>query len=240
MLWTVAVECPKWKIRRKIWFKMFRFRMSWTGYEYLGDVNEWWIDDLIALCKSYHLKYRINDDFSERSVNYRYHFFKNYAPAFKDMYFCSYCGRLARKDKITVDHLYPVGVAKRSIKLQKKLYKKGIKNINDIKNLVPACKSCNSRKSAKMGWWIVKGKIGKNQHMWIFRHIVRIIIIGIVIYFLCTHDLGTINDVKEKLLQSGAIWNLKQQFLRLLQYLSSQLEITKLQSLKVRIINMMI
>ncbi len=120
---------------------------------------------------------------TERSTTYRYAFFKNNKPYIKDRYFCSYCGRLCRKKDITIDHLYPINKAKYSRRLRRKLQRKGFKDINDVKNLVPACSKCNQYKSAKYGWlWIVKGEIGKIQWLWIPRHIIRtLMMIGVLV-----------------------------------------------------------
>lgn len=49
---------------------------------------------------------------------------------------------------------------------------KGIHNINDVKNLISSCSKCNSRKSDKMGLWIIKGEIGRHFGYWIFLVIV--------------------------------------------------------------------
>ena len=110
-------------------------------------------------------------------MDYRKTFFSNNPPVIHNNYFCAYCGKLVNKENITVDHLYPIGAVKKDPKLQKKLKRKGIKDINDKKNLVPACRTCNKKKSANLGIWIIKGKIGKHQFLWIIRHLIRLIII---------------------------------------------------------------
>ncbi len=129
---------------------------------------------------------------TERSTNYRYIFFKNNKPLFWDIYFCAYCGMPHRRKKITVDHLYPINRAKYSKRLRKKLQRRHFKDINDVRNLVPACRSCNSYKSAKLGIkWIIMGQIGRIQWLWIPRHILRICLLtGIIIAF--TRILGII------------------------------------------------
>lgn len=62
-----------------------------------------------------------------------------------------------------------------------------MESINDLRNLVAACSRCNSKKSAKMGIWIIRGKIGRHQHLWIFRHIVRIAVISFLIWYFATN-----------------------------------------------------
>lgn len=218
----IAVECPNRKSKRRIRLKMFRYGLTWNGSEYCGSIREKKLTKVIDLCRRFKLKYRINDSFSERSQNYRDTFFKRYRPAIGDRYFCAYCGRLVSSNAITVDHLYPVGAVKRNIQLQKKLRRKGIKNINDSRNLVPACRFCNSKKRAKMGNWIIKGKIGRIKEIWFLRHFLRIVIFIVLIRLLYPF-------LKEKELILEIIWELKQRYLQLLQSLYLQLETIRFQ-----------
>ena len=110
----------------------------------------------------------------KRSSNYRDTFFSQQKPFWKQYYFCAYCGRLITKNKITVDHLYPVAAVRKSPMLQKKI------NLNGYSNLVPACKSCNSKKGMKMGFWILRGKLGKNSILWCIRWVLRFILVACV------------------------------------------------------------
>lgn len=222
MRWSIVVPCQNGRVRRKIYFKMRLYHLSKAGEEYFGTVSEKNLRKIFEICKKYHLQYRINDNFSARSNDYRSIFFKNNTPSFRNMYFCSYCGRLIGKDKVTVDHLYPVGAVKKSISLQKKLRKKGIGNVNDCKNLVPACKKCNQRKSAKLGVWIIKGQIGRIQWLWKIRHVLRLLCFCVILYVFCTRDTKTIINVLTTIIfKTGRnfIWNLKQLFLQYLPYL---------------------
>lgn len=101
-------------------------------------------------------------------------------------YFCAYCGKLVSENRLSVDHLYPIGRAKKDLKLQRKLQRMGIEDINDVRNLVAACKRCNLRKGKKMGLWIFAGKIGRYNRLWVIRHIIRCIILGNVILYAYT------------------------------------------------------
>ncbi len=157
---------------------MRRYGLSWTGNgEYYGYLSGPKFENLKEKLKGRGVSLYIDNKFSQRSCNYRAEFFKRNQPFVGDYYFCSYCGRLIHKNKVTVDHLYPVNGAKKSIKLQKKLKRKGYADINDPKNLIPACKECNQRKSAKMDGWITKGKIGRHPWIWVIRHTIRITIV---------------------------------------------------------------
>lgn len=146
-----------------------------------GVVNPRRFRRVSEFCKTNGLRYKIINDFSERSANYRYEFFKNNKPKIFNRYICVYCGRLMTVKQTTVDHFYPIGAASKSLSLQKRLKRRGLENINDVKNLVPACERCNKRKSAKMGWWLVAGRLGQITWLWWFRYAIRI---GLVTFLL--------------------------------------------------------
>lgn len=110
--------------------------------------------------------------FSDRSATYRKNFFAVNRPVKQNKYRCVYCGMLFPKSKITVDHLYPVSQAKKSVLLRSYLRMRGYKNINDIKNLVPACEKCNKSKGKKGGIWIIRGTLGRHEKYWRIRKII--------------------------------------------------------------------
>lgn len=103
-----------------------------------------------------------------RASNCRDKFFRNY----KEPYRCRYCNKLLNKDKVRVDHLIPVGRVQHSWSARLLLKLSGIKNVNDAKNLVPACNRCNLKKSDKLGIWYIKGIIGRYRIYWIIRGII--------------------------------------------------------------------
>ena len=125
-------------------------------------------------------KYRSFDRRYERSTNYRKIFFdNNHGP-----YYCAYCGKRLSAQYLEVDHLIPVAKAKNSMGVRTWMQLCGIKNVNESKNLVASCSRCNGRKSDKMGWWTIKGMIGRYRATWIVRNIVVIIIALVVIGLL--------------------------------------------------------
>lgn len=193
MLYPVSVKCP-YKLNYKQRWVLKSYDLNWNGCTYSGRINRKKYAKLQTYCKRNRLKLSIENELSTRGVNYRTAFFEKNAPIYKDYYFCSYCGFPLPKSKITVDHLYPIGLAKKDISFQKKLHKKGIYDINDVKNLVPACKKCNKRKGVKTGAWIIKGKIGRHQYLWVVRHILRIALMLSLIILLIYHskELGEI------------------------------------------------
>lgn len=118
----------------------------------------------------------VDPDFGKRSQNYRAVFFKNAKPAFGNMYFCAYCGRLVRRKKITVDHIFPVCKVSNNARLQRFLKWRGYESVNDKRNLCAACRRCNEKKGVQMGIWIVRGLIGRHRIYWVLRLSARFIV----------------------------------------------------------------
>lgn len=118
--------------------------------------------------------------FTKRSNNYRDIFFENNPPVDKrKRYRCVYCGRKLKRNKVSVDHLISVYRSQISQKSRNKLRKMNCTSVNDVKNLVPSCKHCNSSKGYWLYPWIWMAKIGKNEKFW---KIKNIIFYGAIIY----------------------------------------------------------
>lgn len=137
---------------------------------------------------------------NERSTNYRCNFFKvnKGLRGRRKHYHCSYCGRIKKKDDITVDHLIPVnkvlkGHHKRFWKMILRF--NGINDINDTRNLVPACRKCNSRKGTNTGIWILRGLVGRHFGFWCIEKPVKWILIIIFAYWLYTDPKGLADGV---------------------------------------------
>ena len=166
--------------------KLGRMGLKWDGLACSGVVvTQRTVQKIKYYCQSQHLHFKISNPLGNRNSDYRRIFFiYNKPQMFGKYYICAYCGRLRTKDRLTVDHIYPIGKSSKSLKYQKKLQKKGIKNINDPKNLIGACKACNARKSAKTGFWIIRAKVGKSKYLWYLRWVLRFILILFLIYFV--------------------------------------------------------
>lgn len=118
--------------------------------------------------------------FTKRSNNYRDKFFNANPPINKHgKYRCVYCGRKLKRDKVSVDHIVSVYRSQVSQKSRNKLKKMNCESVNDVKNLVPACKHCNSSKGYWLYPWIWMAKIGKSEKFW---KIKNIIFYGAIIY----------------------------------------------------------
>lgn len=169
-----------WKYRKK----MKSFGLSYSKAErcyYATITDQKQLQRIERYCFWHNLRFETCDPFSKRSSDYRRVFFQTYPPIFKDKYFCAYCGRLYQKDKISVDHLYPVAKVRSNTRLKDHLKKMGATSVNDPMNLVPACLRCNQSKGTKTGLWILKGKIGRHQRLWIVRWIVRLALVLAVV-----------------------------------------------------------
>lgn len=81
------------------------------------------------------------------------------------------------KDKITIDHIFPVHCMEKYPAVRKRAALFGIHGSNDMKNLCTACMRCNQKKEAKMGIWILKGFLGKQPWYWPLRRILTVILV---------------------------------------------------------------
>lgn len=190
--YSLIVECRK-EDRKKYSLTMWWLGLRWNEDAYYGIAQYKKLERVKEYCKKNGLTVKIDNDFAERSSNYRAMFFKTYEPQIGKYYLCTYCGKLLTKEKVTVDHLYPIKKARTSQKVQQKFRKMGYKDVNDPRNLVPACSKCNSRKAAKMGSWIIRGEIGRITWLWIIRKTVRLLILCGFIYFV--YRSGVLQDI---------------------------------------------
>lgn len=164
------------------------------GYEFDTDN----IAKIKKLCHRRHLHMTYSTDFSKRSSDYRKTFYETYPGLFgKDIWLCAYCGRPLSRKTLTVDHLYPVAKA-RNERAEKRLKKKGYEDINDPRNLVPACERCNKKKGQKTGRWIIKGYIGRHQKVRFALNIAKILLI--VLLFLFVLRLGSMPQMDSALI----------------------------------------
>ena len=119
----------------------------------------------------------------ERSDDYRKNFLRYNQGIFRSgNYHCSYCGKILTRKKLRVDHLIPIHKVKKFGVGRIFMFFDGISDINDVKNLVPSCERCNSKKGAKMGFWLIRGNIGKHFGIWLFWWSLLLAVTGIIIY----------------------------------------------------------
>lgn len=125
----------------------------------------------------------------ERGNDYRINFFRNNPAIYKDYYRCVYCGRLIRKENIEIDHMIPIKKGKESRLWQFLIKKSNLISINDIRNLVPACRRCNKRKGSKTGHWILIGLLGRLKFFWPAIHLFMIFFICIILKNIINYDI---------------------------------------------------
>lgn len=171
--------------------KKYRLGLHWRGLSYTGNTHYEAIlpasgaRSLERYCKKRNLRFMSKSHFAVRSNGYRRAFFANTKPFFGDLHICAYCGRLTRRDNITVDHIYPVAALEESPSLQKKLARKGYTSVNDPRNLVACCMRCNKKKGTDYGFlWSLRGKLGRSYGLWGIRKLMRIILIAAVIWLI--------------------------------------------------------
>lgn len=58
----------------------------------------------------------------------------------------------------------------------------GIANVNDVRNLAPACRRCNIKKGRKAGIWIVKAIVGKYEIYWMIRRLLQLALLALIAY----------------------------------------------------------
>lgn len=117
-------------------------------------------------CKSNKFKLEIIYPEYARNYDYRKVFFERNKGFLNQFYICAYCGRIFRKENITVDHIFPIDKISKSKFYQNLLKWLNISNVNDYNNLAPACKHCNSKKGRKVGLWVLRGFLGRYKWWW--------------------------------------------------------------------------
>lgn len=110
-----------------------------------------------------------------RTNNYRQIFFDS-RPG-QTMFRCAYCGRIYSKNHITVDHVVPIYAAKRYFQARTLLKIQKCDGVNDLKNLVPACRRCNYKKGHRFSFiYSLRAIYGENDWYWKMVWTLRIII----------------------------------------------------------------
>lgn len=172
----------------------YRNELRKLGFRYSSEPKpHWWVEiSEEALCEievwCFTRKLSVVTPYSERALDYRQRFFERVRGNFGNArYLCVYCGRVLRKDKVSVDHLISVKKSQSSQFYLNLLRKKGFENVNDIRNLAPSCKHCNSRKGTKGGLWLLRGLLGRHLSFWILVWVVRSVLLFCLVYVILSH-----------------------------------------------------
>lgn len=168
----VIVTCYKDSIKKHK-KRLKKFGLDWIGEgQFGGSVAEYVCNKIQTYCSENGLSFQIENNLTKRSKDYRKKYFESHKTFLNKFYFCAYCGKMCKKENVTIDHIVPIAATtagkgsgmtmKSSFKMQKRLKKRGIYDINSDKNLTVACWTCNRKKSGKSGWlYIQRGRFGK-------------------------------------------------------------------------------
>lgn len=149
------------------WVKDGKYAYHWEK----NDVLKGELDYLKEQAKKDGFKLSVIDRSYARSRDYRKKFIEDNPGPWR----CRYCRKLLKEaSDMTVDHVIPVAAFNgkswlRGWYYRRKLAKQEIDNVNDPRNLVPACKRCNSRKGQKTGLWVLRADLGAHKAYWIAR-----------------------------------------------------------------------
>ena len=161
----------------------FMSQTNQYGDYYHIEVSGWDTAHISRILKRYNYKYRKYEKRWERSGNYRKEFFThNHGP-----YHCAYCGKHLKGSDIEVDHLIPVGQTKKSFWARVLLFFCGIYNVNNYRNLVSACHKCNQKKSDKMGFWVIRGRLGRSNWFWPLWRLCKVALVLFIIYMVLSY-----------------------------------------------------
>lgn len=122
----------------------------------------------------------------DRSRDYRYQFIKHNPGYKKDYnhYHCVYCGKRILKKDMQVDHVISVNNAKNNLSTKIYMWLTGLKDINDVSNLVSSCAKCNKKKGKMSNGWILSAFFGRSYRLWQVRKILRFVALVFCLYLL--------------------------------------------------------
>ena len=78
----------------------------------------------------------------------------------------------------------PVARVKKSRYARFLLRIRGIRNVNDTRNLVASCHRCNERKRDQTGLWYLRGLLGRYRVYWLIRDLMLLALLAGVVYVL--------------------------------------------------------
>ena len=125
----------------------------------------------------------------------------------KGILYCRYCGRRLSRKYLQVDHIVPVSRTKKGGISRFLLEIRGIRNVNDIRNLAPSCGKCNRKKADHLGIWYIRGMLGKYRWYRPAEKIAAAASAAAVLYIavrLASNGYGVYSLVK--IIRKGADW----------------------------------
>ena len=94
-------------------------------------------------------------------------------------YRCRYCHRRIPDKKLCIDHIYPIYRTKTGNDFWLRLLR--IEDVNDVRNLAPACRRCNTKKGRNAGIWVLRAILGRYEAYWVLRKVCFVaLVVGLV------------------------------------------------------------
>ena len=145
-------------------------------------LEEW--KPVVRFCRLRLIRFSLTDDSMERRAGYRERFFREQKGVFgSGIYLCAYCGRPMLSSKTYVDHIIPVQKAGSSAFYGRLLKLRGIKNVNDVRNLAPSCRKCNLHKGSNGGIWVIRGCLERHWIAVLLRETLLLLAGGAALWF---------------------------------------------------------
>ena len=128
-------------------------------------------DDVLAKAREDKFVFSSAERSFRRSSDYRDRFLEAHPGPWR----CRYCHRRLREPgEMTVDHIVPVDAVdpfgsypewKRAA-ARRAMGRLSMRGVNDLANLAPSCRRCNSSKGNRAGLWTVRGLLGAKRWYW--------------------------------------------------------------------------
>lgn len=183
--YVVEIKKPGMQMGKELFADGFRYDKNKKSF-FHDSLSEERINYWRSRCR-FRCRILIYEQKHQRGTRYREDHFLVHAPDLFGKYRCVYCGKLMTKKEATVDHLIPVQGAKRSRFWQLILERLKYDGVNDPRNLVTACKKCNSSKGSKTGIWILFGWLGKHTLYWFLVYGIQISLVVCLLVSIINH-----------------------------------------------------
>lgn len=207
--YTLKIKSGRNNIRKKrfyFWIRNFEYNKRSKGHDFYQkkECQEQEKIRIQRMCKRKGFEFTAIPTRYSRSRNYRTMFFRE-NPSYSGKYRCVYCGRKFKKEKITVDHIFPIHEMETSSSVRRRAALHGIHGSNDVKNLCAACKRCNLKKGTRMGRWILKAFLGRTVWFWPTIQLIRVSIICLILYKINEFHPEIFMIVKKEFVSNGII-----------------------------------
>lgn len=184
--------------------KLYDFGLRYTNGKWkLNTSSKQIAESIYRYCKRKKLYCEVIDDKYVRSGDYRKNFLQHYKKKDGKYFRCAYCGKKLTNIDMTVDHILPIDKAQHESWCRAAMRLFGIQNINDVKNLAPACDRCNKKKGKKVRGYLLNGMTGRTysgviRRRWIKFFLILTVLIGIAycaLVFLPNETAWLINQI---------------------------------------------